>query len=343
MTERVIGHIEEREAVSAAADVDVIILSWNRVEDTIAAIGSACEQRGVSQRIFVVDQGSEPANLALLDEYVKDKPLVTMHKLTANSGVAGGRNIASGLGTAPIIVALDSDAIFADALVLSRVVAHMKSNLQLCAIGFRITNFFNRSNDDTSWDYGSERSADHQFESTRFIGAGHAIRRSTFEAVGGYDARLFFCGEERDLCYRMLNTGLRIQYVPTIEIYHKVSPEHRVFWGAGRFYYTVRNTLYFLYKYHAPLPRILVAAAGFLIKGFANGLVRQSLRGIFASVGLCRQYRRDPADQQYYRLSHPTLTYIRSCEPERNYTWLTRLRRHFVPLPHQGTQLRTSR
>ena len=32
---------------------------------------------------------------------------------------------------------------------------------------------------------------------TRFVGAGHAIRRSTFEAVGGYDERLMFCGEEQ--------------------------------------------------------------------------------------------------------------------------------------------------
>ena len=38
--------------------IDVIILSWNRVEGTIAAIASTAEQLGVNKRI--VYQGSDP-------------------------------------------------------------------------------------------------------------------------------------------------------------------------------------------------------------------------------------------------------------------------------------------
>ena len=36
-------------ATHSAVEVDVIILSWNRVDDTIAAIASAAEQQDVSR------------------------------------------------------------------------------------------------------------------------------------------------------------------------------------------------------------------------------------------------------------------------------------------------------
>ena len=44
--------------MSEAADVDVIILSWDRLEDTMAAITSALEQEGISRAVWVVDQGN---------------------------------------------------------------------------------------------------------------------------------------------------------------------------------------------------------------------------------------------------------------------------------------------
>ena len=45
-------------------DADVVILSLDRAEETIAAIRSALAQTGVSRHVFIVDQGSQPENLA---------------------------------------------------------------------------------------------------------------------------------------------------------------------------------------------------------------------------------------------------------------------------------------
>jgi GT2 family glycosyltransferase len=193
------------------AEADIIILSWNRVDETIAAVASAAEQVDVEKRILIVDQGSKPENIAALEEYLKQVPCAELRKLEHNVGVAAGRNHASAMGCSRYIIALDSDAVFADKHTVARAVAHMNANPNLCAIGFRILNYFTRDNDPSSWDYPSERSPHQLFPSTRFVGAGHAIRRTTFEAVGGYDDRLFFCLEETDLCYRMLNTGMRIE------------------------------------------------------------------------------------------------------------------------------------
>lgn len=316
--------------------VDVIVLSWNRVDDTIAAIASAADQVGVAKRILIVDQGSALNNLARLEHYLRSVPCAQLKKLDKNVGVAAGRNRAVEMGSAPYIVALDSDAVFADEHMLARAVAHMDASPQLCAIGFRIENYFTRQNDATSWDYPAPGChPNKRFATTRFIGAGHAIRRSTFEAVGAYDEHLFFCGEEIDLCYRMLNTGQRIEYVPDVVIRHKVAPEHRVFWGKGRYFYTVRNSLYTKYKYGESAFRLFAAASAFLIKGYSNRIPGEALRAFKAAYAMCRNFRVSVPNKAAYQLSHDTQAYILSCEPWRRDDVWTKLRRQFASLPHQ--------
>ncbi len=315
---------------------DVIILSWNRVDDTIAAITSAAEQIGVEKRILVVDQGSDPSNLARLESYLADVPEARLKKLGANAGVAGGRNIASAMGHAPYIIALDSDAVFADPHALARAVAYLDAHPALCAIGFRIDNYFTGDTDWTSWDYPGAHSPHQGFATTRFIGAGHAIRRKTFESVGGYDERLFFCGEELDLCYRMLNTGERIEYVPTVAIRHKVSPEHRVYWGKGRFFFTVRNNLYTAYKFGASPWRLGLSGAAFLAKGFRNGFPGEAVRAFSHARKMARAFRVSRDDKRPYQLSRETWRYILHCEPTRRDGIYTKIVRQFSRLPHQA-------
>ncbi|MFT3735057.1 MAG: glycosyltransferase [Rhodocyclaceae bacterium] len=319
----------------AQIPVDVIILSWNRVDDTIAAIRSAASQQGVRQHILIVDQGSDAANLQRLEAFLADVPCATLKKLPRNVGVAEGRNVASAMGQSSFIVALDSDAEFADEYMLARAVWHLERHPELCAIGFRITNYFTGGNDETSWDY-PDGNADERFATSRFIGAGHAMRRIVFEAVGGYDKALFFCGEELDLSYRMLNTGHRIVYAPDVVIRHKVSPEHRVFWNKGRFYFTVRNNLYSAYKFGATPWNLLVSATAFFVRAWRNDMPREAWRALSDCVQMCRAFRDSAVDRSVYALSAETRAYILQCEPTRRAGFLSKVRRLFVPLPHQG-------
>ncbi len=315
--------------------VDILILSWNRVEDTIAAIQSAHQQQGVEKSILIVDQGSEPASLARLREYLRDIPEAVLFESGVNLGVGGGRNKTASLGRAPYLVALDSDAEFADTHSVARAVGYLESRPDLCALGFRITNFFTRENDATSWDYPGQSSTHSGFQTTRFVGAGHAIRRSSFEAVGGYDERLFFCGEEWDLCYRMINSGSRVEYYPAAEVLHKVSPEHRVFWARGRFFYTTRNGLYSTFKFGASAGVLIAAAAAYALRGIRNGMPLVGVRATIAAIGMCRQFSASSEDKSHYRLTPETIAYIRHCEPTRGESVYHKLRRQFSRLPHQ--------
>jgi GT2 family glycosyltransferase len=315
-----------------ANDVDVIILSWNRTDDLLEAITSARNQAGPTRRILIVDQGSEPQNIERLERFIQDEPDILLKKMGWNTGVAGGRNIATAMGHGRYIVALDSDAVFADSTALARAVQHLDRHRHLGAIGFRIENYFTRQNDALSWDYPGSN-PDQRFFTTRFIGAGHAIRRRAFEAVGGYDARLFFCGEELDLSYRMLNLGFRIEYLPDINVRHKVSPDHRIAWEQGRYFFTVRNALYTSYKFGIPISGLGLAAMAFLVQGASNGVIGSALRGIFAAIRLCAAYRRSTEDKSAYQLSPDTWRYIKECEPWHAEDIVSKIRRQFKKLP----------
>src|SRR5262249_34879545 len=114
--------------------VDVIILSWDRVPDTLQAIESASSQDGADVRVLVAEQGSLPDQFQELQRPLAGRPDVVLRCNTHNSGVAEGRNQASALGSAEFVAALDNDAVFADRHQLARAVAIMRGNPDLVAL-----------------------------------------------------------------------------------------------------------------------------------------------------------------------------------------------------------------
>lgn len=322
--------------------IDVIILSLDRGEDTVAAIESALAQEGVDLRIYVVDQGSADHTLALIRKLAETRPELHLEELGRNIGVPGGRNLATRLGSAPIVVSLDNDAEFEHKATLATVAAYMNGDPSLAAAGFRIMNHFTGEDDWGSWCYPPELkpSAGESFYAVQFCGCGHAIRRSAFEQVGGYEEDLFFIGEEIDLAYRMLNRGYRIKYLPDIRVRHKVAPEQRVAWGTGRFYYAVRNSIYFQFKFGAPARDILAAASGWIMKGAYNGIPGSALRGVADAAKMCRRFARSRADRSMYRLRPSVRAYIGRHAPKPKASIYDRLQRQFVRLGSNPKVLR---
>jgi GT2 family glycosyltransferase len=88
-----------------------------------------------------------------------------------------------------------------------------------------------------------------------FIGFAHLLRRQTFLEHGGYRESLVFYGEEKDLCVRLLDAGLRIVYLPDGLVGHVPDPGGR---SATRYVrYVIRNDcLYSLYNEPWPLAAV---------------------------------------------------------------------------------------
>ena len=270
------------------AEVDVVILSWNRVESTIATIENILGQVNVSVNLWLIDQGSDDSQLRILKEYIEFNNVIHFVDLGRNIGVPAGRNLGMRLGKSDFIFCLDNDAIFESNNALEIAIKKFSEEGKIAIIGFRIDNFFTRRLDHTSWAYPKSlmSKCDELFLTTRFCGAGHAIRRSALEKTSYYDEALFFYWEELDLSYQIINLGYKICYYPAVVILHKLSSEGRVGWGEDRFYYLVRNAIYLNWKYYRSILSQTYLTFGYMLKGSFNGLIIQTTRGIFHAYSL---------------------------------------------------------
>ena len=316
-------------------DADVVILSLDRAEETEAAIRSALAQVGVSRHVIVLDQGSNPATIARIADVVAQHPDATLVTAGRNLGVAGGRNRATALGHGRIVVGLDNDAEFADARTLARAVAALDCDPTLAAIGCRIVLHATGADDLSSWGYPAnllERSGE-AFDAATFVGAGHAIRRTAWDACGGYDEALFFCWEEFDFCLRAIAAGWRIRYRGDIAVRHKVSADRRFAWSDARWFYFVRNRLYIARKWDGSWPSLAPRIAGYLLKGARNAALGQTVRALYAAIRLS-------AGAEPQRLPAGARTYLRATDAAQRGSLLHRLRHEVLAmLPSPAAQV----
>jgi len=267
--------------------IDVVILSWNRLDQSLATIQNIRAQESVNPTIWVVDQGSDPECVETLRRY-QEQGTIFLRELHRNVGVARGRNIGMSLGIAPFIVSIDNDAVFKSPQALSMVVRRFSADRSLAAIGFRVLNYYSGEDDEASWAYPRplKKVRDHEFLTTRFAGGAHALRRDALRTTNWYDERLFFYWEELDLGYQLINHGWQILYDPSIVVLHKTDPENRTSWSQDRFYYLVRNRLYIDYKYFRSVLRSLAFSCGYFLKGVRNRTSGQALRGFRDAIAL---------------------------------------------------------
>lgn len=291
MTAQLIAGASGPEA--ASYDADIVILALDRIDETRAAIASACGQTGVSCHVFVLDQGSCPDGLRCLADDVRHRPAVTLLAADENLGVAAGRNLISGLGHGRVIVALDNDAEFASPDTTARIVAALDAEPRLAAIGCRIVSYAEGTDDLSSWGYPASLlpCSEECFDAVTYVGAGHAIRRTAWEEAGGYDPKLFFCWEEFDFCLRAIALGWRIRYRGDIVIRHRVSPERRVDWTGARWYYFVRNRLYIERKLGRRGLALAPRTFAYLLKGFRNRVPGQTINAIMAAAEMAPHHR----------------------------------------------------
>ena len=323
-------------APTAGYDADVIILALDRARETVEAVASARAQTGVSKHVWIADQGSDPENLAILKAAVEGAPDATLVRLDRNWGVAGGRNRATALGTGRAVFALDNDAEFDGTDTLARAVRALDTEPDIAAIACRILVHATGAEDLSSWGYPASllpRAAE-SFDTTTFVGAGHAIRRADFEAAGGYDDALFFCWEEYDFSLRAINMGRRIRYRGDIAVRHKVSGEHRFAWSGTRWFHFVRNRIYIEMKYGASSPSLLPRFLAYQVRGARNGVLAQGLRAGQAALRLAEEFRPPAGQEDLYRLNAVARDYLaRNDAAHRGSLWDRVRREVFATLP----------
>lgn len=264
--------------------VSVIILSWNRKNDTLETIKSLAESNinNFLMEIYVVDNGSSDGSPEAIKKLFKemkksDKLSTKITELSTNLGFAGGNNVGmkDALSLGFDYIALLND----DTLVDKNLVGNMiKEHLRLSdagaispkiyfAKGFEfykkykeneLGKVFWYAGGDIDWNnvYGSNHGVDEvdggQYDEVRetdfATGCFVVYKAKALKEVGLYDEKYFAYMEDADHAQRVKKKGWEVFYSPKGVLWHKVSQSS----GIGselNDYFLTRNRMRFGMRY----------------------------------------------------------------------------------------------
>ncbi len=267
--------------------VSVIILSWNRKEDTLQTIRSLAktEIKNFIVEIYVVDNGSSDGSQTAIKKLLKDiqKSPGLLTKITNNKenlGFAEGNNVGirSALARGFDYIALLNDDTVVGPDLISNILKEHERRSHVGAIspkiyfakGFEFKKRYKKEDlgkviwyagGDIDWKniYGSNHGVDEvdrgQFEEERETGFATGCfvmyKRKALKEVGLYDKRYFAYMEDADHAQRLKKAGWQVIYSPKGHLWHKVSQSS----GIGselNDYFLTRNRMLFGLK-HASL------------------------------------------------------------------------------------------
>lgn len=256
--------------------VSVVILTWERKDDVMAAVQSVYDQAYQNTEIIVVDNASTDGTVEALNTAF---PAVKLIVLDRNMGASAGRNPGIIAAKGEIIFLLDSDATLRQD-TLSNIVHKFQNTPEASVLTCKILNAATQELDPNTWIFTEKDIADQdiEFPSFSLCECGVAFRREVFDRAGLFWDLLFFGREGEELGLRVVDAGYQIFYYPRAVIYHRASPRKRVAGGDWE-YYNLRNSLY-IYFVHYPWWMLV----SFVPLKIGTSLLRSVRRGYLRQV-----------------------------------------------------------
>lgn len=270
----------------------VVILNWNG-KSLLEQFLPSIIQYSPEATIYVADNASTDDSISYI---TSNFPTVEVIKNTDNYGFAGGYNEALQFVDADIYALINSD-IEVTPNWLEPIITTFKNEHQTAIIQPKILDYKNKEYfeyagaaggfiDKYGYPYCRGRIFDTvekdngQYDDSIEIfwasGACFFIRTSIYHDLKGFDADFFAHQEEIDLCWRAINLGHIVKYIPSSVVYH-VGGATLQQGNPRKTELNFRNSLYMLTKNlpHSVLYRTLfirmildgIAGVQFLIKG----------------------------------------------------------------------------
>jgi len=123
-------------------------------------------------------------------------------------------------------------------------------------------------------------------EVDQIIGAFFLVRRTLFEALGGFDPRFFVYFEEVDFSLRALQAGFRSYYLASSMVYHKGGGSSQQA-KAARLSYSLRSRLLYGFKHYSFLEAMILAVLTLTVEMAARllaALASMSLSNLVETV-----------------------------------------------------------
>jgi len=297
----------------------IIVLNWNRPEDTLQCVSSLRLLDYPSYRILIVDNGST------------DDSVEQFRKLTDVELLVSDRNLGFGVGNnlgieyalshgADYTLLLNNDTTVSPPLV-STLVKVAESEPQIGIVGPTI---FYSGSPDQVWFSGMRfgfglyvirvgRRLGRQrapLEDVDFVsGCGMLVRRELWNRVGLFDPRFFMYYEDLDLCVRAAQAGYRLVSTTEAHMWHALSASTGGPDSPMKQYYQVKSTFLFCEKHTRGLTRVVtvsirLAHAGWMaVRQVVSGrlpreAIRLYLRGITETVTGSRARKARPTSEE---------------------------------------------
>ena len=215
--------------------VSIVTLNWNQAAVTCDLLASLERVTYPRVEVVVVDNGSEPRDLALLDAYYPHPRLI---KSPTNLGFTGGNNLGMRQARGEYVLLLNNDT-EVEPDFLEPLVAAMEADPGLGACSPKIRYF----HEPERIQYAGGTAVDPWRGQARWIGSGEVdrgqhdvsgptelghgaallIRRRVLEEVGLLGEDYFIYYEEVDFGTRLRRAGWRAHYVAESTVWHKES------------------------------------------------------------------------------------------------------------------------
>ncbi len=218
------------------AAVDIIVLNWNGAADTLRCVDALEQQTFPYRSLLVVDNGSVDDSPRTLKQ-LEDRDRVELLLLPTNLGFVGGCNLAMQKGFdsgADYVWLFNNDAIpEPDALDHLVTVAERNSQIGLLSplileaddhslvqLGCGLFDLSQPGYQPT-YDVGQAQAWQRDFPDRIILhGTALLVRRSLYQAIGGFDDRLFAYWEDIDYSIRSSQAGYQNLSVLDTHVYH---------------------------------------------------------------------------------------------------------------------------
>ena len=265
--------------------VSIIILNYNRNQDTIDCLKSLKNQTYKNFEILLVDNGSEYNSFLELKrdlKQFKEDLEIDLIRIKVNIYFTGGNNRALKIVNGEYICLLNNDTIVSPDFI-EKMVDFLEKNSDAGMISPKIKVYKNKnylwyagayinlrkanvSGVRGSWEFDPQNQKYNEVILTDYAaGTALFLKKEVIDKIGLLDEIFFMYFEETDWNLRAKKKGYKIYYVPTTTIYHNVSPNINKKAFLLKQFFFKRNSQILVWK-HAKFIDLLIFYLGYSLK-----------------------------------------------------------------------------
>lgn len=284
--------------------VTVVVLAYLDEPWVERSVEAALASVGVDADVVLVDNGCTSGAV----ERLRGRPGVTVVTPAENLGFSGGCDAGAAVATGDYLALVNADAVVEPDALRRLVDVAARPDVGIASGSIRLAEDPTRINSvgnplhllGLSWAGGlGEPASGHAVERdvASASGAGLLLRRSLWDALGGFAPQYFAYHEDTELSWRCWQRGLRVVYVPDAVVVHRYEFSR----NPRKLYLLERNRLLFLLTAHEArtlallAPPLLALELAMLLLALSQGWAGGKVRGwwwLLRHAGWVRSRRR---------------------------------------------------